>query len=68
MFQLAPGGPASTVALFNPARVRPGDDDRAQFTIGAESGPPDNPATLQEHMTALMKKMGATAPPLPDGR
>jgi len=74
MFQLAlKRDPHQPVALFNLGIVAEtrGDDQAAlqYYHRSLESGPPDNlKQTLQDRMSALMKKMGATAPPLPDGR
>jgi tetratricopeptide (TPR) repeat protein len=74
MFQLALArDPHQPVALFNLGIVAEGrgEDEKAlQFYHRAlQSGPPDNlKQALSDRMTALMKRTGATAPPLPDGR
>ena len=74
MFQLALArDPHQPVALFNlgiVAETRGEDEKALQFYHRSlQSGPPDPlMQALQERMTGLMKKMGASAPPLPDGR
>jgi tetratricopeptide (TPR) repeat protein len=74
MFQLAlRRDPHQPVALFNLGIVAEtsGNNELAlqYYHRALESGPPDNlKQTLSQRMTALMQKMGATAPPLPDGR
>ena len=64
--------PHQPVALFNLGIVYESRQENEKalsfFHRAMEAGPPESMKdVLQQHMTALMKKLGRTAPPLPQG-